>query len=162
MQKYWPELFHFTLKLIPNRSDAEEVLQDASLVLWQKYEEFQKGSNFSGWAKSVISFEVMAFRKKKKKWLLFDDELVEELAATESERNCRILSIHAALDHCTMKLSEKDKNLVRLRYKERQSAKEIARIVERSADAIYKALGRIRLALHGCIQRELAKDARNE
>lgn len=162
MRQYWPELLRFALKLVPNRSDAEEVLQESSLILWQKYDEFQSGSSFLHWGKKVVYFEVLTFRKKKRKWLHFSSELVEELAAEEQDQKHHVLLVHEALEQCTLKLSEKDQNLVRLRYKENQSAKEISQVVKRSVEAIYKAFGRIRFALRDCIQRELARDSRHE
>ena len=162
MRQYWPELLRFTLKLIPHRSDAEEVLQEASLVLWRKYDEFETGSNFLTWAKKVVFFEVLTFRKKKKQWLHFSSELVEELSTESFNPKRQVLVVHDALERCMLKLSEKDQNLVRLRYQEKRNSQEISEMVKRSVEAIYKAFGRIRIALRNCIQQELSGGSQHE
>ena len=157
MKQCWPQLLRLAMKLLPNQGDAEEVLQEASIVIWKKYGSFQQGTNFPHWAKRVVLFEVMAFRKKKQKQRLqFSNELVEELAFEEVSRSKSIQPIHDALEHCTGKLSEKDYNLVELRYEENQSVREVAQTVKRSTAAIYRSLTRIHLALHGCIKEQLA------
>ena len=162
MRQCWPELLRFALSLSPHQSDAEEILQEASLVLWQKYDEFQKGTSFVHWAKKVVYYEVLTFRKKRRSWLQFSSKLVEKFAAEKEAPNQHVLSVHDALERCTLKLSEKDRNLIELRYQESQNAKEISQVVKRSTEGIYKALKRIRIALRDCIQRELARNSRHE
>ena len=145
------------MKLLLNQGDAEEVLQDASLVMWKKYGEFQQGTNFSHWAKRIVVFEVMAFRKKRQSQRLqYSNEMVEELAFEDMNRSPHTLPIHDALERCSQKLSEKDQNLVELRYQKCQSVREVASAVNRSTAAIYRSLTRIHVALHQCIKQELA------
>ena len=44
-----PRLRGFAMSLIPNRADAEDVLQQANLILWRKFGQFQIGTNFFAW-----------------------------------------------------------------------------------------------------------------
>lgn len=157
MKQCWPQLLRLAMKLLPNQGDAEEVLQEASIVMWKKYGDFQQGTNFSHWAKRVVLFEVLAFRKKQRRQKLqFSNELVEELSFEDMNYSKNIQPIHDALEHCTGKLSEKDYHLLQLRYEECQSVREVAQTVKRSTAAVYRALTRIHLALHGCIKQELS------
>ena len=157
LRQCWPQLLRLAMKLLPNMADAEEVLQDASIVMWKKYGDFQQGTNFSHWAKRIVVFEVMAFRKKRQTQRLhYSNELVEELACEDMDRSLHTLSIHDALEQCSQKLSEKDRNLVELRYQKCQSVKEVALAVNRSTAAIYRSLTRIHVALHQCIKQKLA------
>ena len=41
--------------LVPNPSDAEDVLQAAATVMWQKFDEFQPGTRFDHWAYHICS-----------------------------------------------------------------------------------------------------------
>ena len=58
------KLYSFILSLLRNPSDADDVLQETNLVLWQKCNEFEPGTNFGAWAFRVAQFQVMAHRKK--------------------------------------------------------------------------------------------------
>ena len=60
-----------------------------------------------------------------------------------------------ALRQCTEKLSEGSQELVRLRYFENRSYKEIAESVRWTVDALYVAYNRIHKALSECVQRRL-------
>ena len=39
-------LYLYTLTLLPTSLDAEDVFQDANLVLWRKFDQYQAGTNF--------------------------------------------------------------------------------------------------------------------
>ena len=75
-------LYAFILTLVGNPDQASEVLQETNLVLWQKAEQFEIGTNFMAWALKVARFQVMAFRKKQSR-----DRLVFSEAATERVAN---------------------------------------------------------------------------
>ena len=47
------ELFKFSFTLVPNHSDADDILQDTSVILWRKFAEFTPDSNFFRWASQV-------------------------------------------------------------------------------------------------------------
>jgi hypothetical protein len=40
------QLFGFVLVLTGNRSDAEDIVQNASVVLWEKFDAYQPGTSF--------------------------------------------------------------------------------------------------------------------
>src|SRR3954471_24480622 len=68
--------------LVPNWSDAEEVLQQANLVLWQKFDQFRPGSDFFAWAGRVVYLEAKDFRRKQARdKLRFGDDFYDALAA---------------------------------------------------------------------------------
>ena len=48
-----------------NHHDAEEVFQNTSVVLWNKFGEFSAGSNFFAWASRVAYFEVLSLMKQR-------------------------------------------------------------------------------------------------
>jgi len=52
-----PRLRAFAMSLIPNWADAEDVMQQANLVLWSKFEQFELGTDFYAWAgrSSILS-----------------------------------------------------------------------------------------------------------
>ena len=46
-------LFAFVFSMAPNRNDAEELLQETRVVLWEKFDDFAPGTNFLAWAYSI-------------------------------------------------------------------------------------------------------------
>ena len=48
-------IFGFILAFLPNFAKAEDILQETMIVMWRKFNEFQKDTNFAGI--SVFIFE---------------------------------------------------------------------------------------------------------
>ena len=152
------QVFAFILTLLPNRSDAEDVLQETSAVLWRRFDEFQFGTNFAAWACGVAKLQVFAFLRQKKAAVAFNDSFVDLVADDALQRGNELDSRYQAMQHCLEKLSTKDRQLVQQRYGEEQSVVEIAKIVGRSVEGLYKAFHRIRASLMQCVDRTLAKE----
>jgi RNA polymerase sigma-70 factor, ECF subfamily len=145
------------LAQLPNRSDADDVMQETNLVLWRKFSEFQPGTNFRAWACRVAHFEVLAFMQKRRGILSFDEQVAQSIAVTIVERADELDARRDALTVCLQKLRMHDREIIRMRYADNASTKAVAQHVGRSIDAIYKALGRIHRTLMTCIERSLAR-----
>src|ERR1022692_4743944 len=57
----------YVLSLVPRWSDAEEIVQQCSVILWKKFDHFQSGTNFFAWACQIARLEVKDYRKKQKR-----------------------------------------------------------------------------------------------
>ena len=57
-------------------------------------------------------------------------------------------------------LRPQDRELVQRCYEPDVSFKEVAEQIGRPVNAVYKSLGRVRQALHECIQRKLSAESR--
>ncbi len=152
-----PKLFAFIRSLVLSRADADDVLQETALVLWEKFEQFEQGTHFDRWAYRVARLQVMYFRQKKARdRLQFSDALIEQLAEDMSAENDRIEARHDALTHCLAKLPDEDRQLVAQRYSGRTTNRDVASASGRSESAISRALNRIYIALLVCIENTLA------
>ncbi len=150
-------VFLYALGLVHNAQDAEEVLQEANLVLWQKFRQYQPGTDFCRWAYRIAYYEVLKLRERKsREERFFSQEFIEALAA-ESERAMDELDARRdALNECLGKLSSNDRQLVRQRYQLGATTRSVAEALGRSVQGTRKALHRIRARLLSCIQRTLA------
>lgn len=154
-------LLAYLTTLLPGESELDDILQKANLVLWEKRNEFELGTNFKAWALSVTYWQARAWMtdRKRKSWLLFDDELAN--AITERFTTQPDLSPSAstsALRHCLGKLKENDRLLILSHHQHDKSLKECSRIFDRPADSLKVSLCRIRAALRRCVNSELALD----
>jgi RNA polymerase sigma-70 factor (ECF subfamily) len=156
-------LYLHILTFLPNPVDAEEVLQEANVVLWSKADDFQPGTNFIAWARSVAYFEVLAFRKRgTRDRLSFTTELMETLAEESLANEAGQEQRRVALSKCLEKLADRDRSLITNRYVAGGNVQAMADELRRPVSSIYRSLERIRLALLQCIQRTVAGEERSQ
>lgn len=149
-------LFLFILSQIPNPIEAEEVQQEANVVIWSKFSQFRPGTNFLAWVSQIANFEVMKYRSRKKRdRMRFSDEFLEAVSREALERVDELEERRNALIECIQKLRPRDRELIQQRYAPGEKGKHLAEQMGRPANSVYQSLGRIRRTLMECIQRRL-------
>lgn len=156
------DLFGFIYSLVQNFPDAEDVYQETALVLWQKFDDFTIGTNFSAWSMRVAHLRVLKhIDARRKQRLFFGEGLLESIAeAYQREAAGTGDRRAAALAMCIEKLSEKERQLVTRCYSPNRNYAEIAGVEGRTIGAIYQAINRIRRTLFACIERTMALEGR--
>ena len=151
-------LFAYLISLLGNAAHAEEVFQEVCVVLWREYETFQLGTNFVKWVSVIAHNQVHRFRRQERRTgPQLSDAAVDLLAADAVERADLLESRREALRQCLEKLPRNDRQLVRSCYGDaRTTFKTAAEDLGRPVNTVYKALNRIRKALHGCIERTIS------
>ncbi len=144
-------LFAYLFSLLPHRPDAEDVFQRASLILWQKFDQWEPGSDFLAWACGVAFYEARNFiRVASRDRLRFGETLLETLAkertATLKRRDERV----AALQECLQKLDQGERELLQRAYVDEESIRELARRDGRAAQTLYNRLNLVRKRLLQC------------
>jgi RNA polymerase sigma-70 factor (ECF subfamily) len=153
--------YAYVLTLLPNRADAEDVLQEASMVMWSKFDEDNPPNDFVAWGCRIAYHKVLDFYKKQQRSKVqFSQPLVEQLAQTALDRAgaLQLDERNEALAECIGKLSSRDRELLTRRFSGGDPVSTLSRHFGCSADAIYKSLARIRLALFECARRRLAME----
>jgi RNA polymerase sigma-70 factor (ECF subfamily) len=153
-------IYGLILALVPRGADADDILQEACAVMWQKFGEFQEGTNFPAWALRIARFQVMAYysTQRRQKARLSDetlDAVVERMAARAPREDAR----SAALDGCLEGLPDPDRTLLALRYHGGASVEEVARRSGKTVEAAYKALNRAHDRLLQCMRGKLGMEA---
>jgi RNA polymerase sigma-70 factor (ECF subfamily) len=149
----------YVMSLVPNRSDAEDVLQQTQLVLWREFAQFELGTNFAAWACRVAFNQVLAWRKRRQRDRLVFSEAFLEAVAEEAAAGSEWLEDRSQrLAGCLNKLPPHHRELIRLRYTEGTAVETIATEVNRSVDAVYRMLSRIRQSLYDCVSRSLGQE----
>ncbi|MBY0523024.1 MAG: sigma-70 family RNA polymerase sigma factor [Gemmataceae bacterium] len=152
-------VFLYVMSLVPNANDAEEVIQETNLVLWREFGKFQPGTNFAAWACKVAFHQVLAWRKRRQRDRLEFSPAFLEAVAGEAESAADALDERSqALAGCIDKLPPAQRDLLRLRYSESLSIDAVAGKVDRSVEAVYRALSRIRHTLHECVSTTLTRE----
>lgn len=145
--------------ICPNQTAREDILQETNRVLLQKREDFRLGTNFGAWARRIAQMQFMSFLKqrKTKAWLSFDSELIQFLATSaDGEQEDLAFRRKELLSVCMQELEENDRTLIKLKYEQQLSLREISKLTGRSEGGLKQTFMRIRRSLGVCVERKLA------
>lgn len=154
----------FVASQLPSWEGVDEVMQEASIVMWRKFDQYDTSGDDSGflsWAFMIARYEVLKYRRK---WatdrLVFDEEILAMLAdEAELVNQNQDERIHA-LRECINKLHPLHQKLVKASYQDGVKIKQVAADLGKTETALYQALSKIRRSLHQCIENTLAADAK--
>ena len=150
-------LYAYIFSLLPNRDDAEDIFQRVSIILWEKFDQFDAEGSFFSWACGVAFYEIKNFlRVTSRKRLQFRDDLMKQLADERAELLKRQDVRLPALQECLQRLAKKDRVLIRQAYNSSESIKDIALESGRAVQSVYNRLNLLRGQLAECIQRKIA------
>jgi len=151
-------VFAYILALIPSRSDADDIFQETSLVLWREYARFDVEREFLPWAIGIAKKQVLKhWRQRKSDRHIYNDALIEQLSDEAIEVVLAREPRMAALRDCLQGLTTRQQELVEQFYGKRLEAAAIAHRWERSVFTVYKALKVLRKHLLQCIDNKLAE-----
>ena len=157
MTRHQRQIFSYIYTLVPDRHDAEDLLQETSLVICEKFDDFEEGTDFMAWACQIAYWRVRYARQKfARSKVVFNQDVVDALAQTAAEMHGEIDERHEALGHCLKQLQARDRELVLTRYEPGCGVEEAARRSGRSLEAAYRALNRLRKLLFDCVSHQLA------
>ena len=148
----------FARSLLPDWDAVDDVLQDASVIMWQKLSQLDDEEGFLPWGKVIVRFHCYRYlEQKKRKGAVFSNELVAILAdeaeqISEAEPSKR----RPALESCLGTLSSPERELVLAPYLHHGRITELAERGGTSANELYKKLGRLRDRLRNCVKERLA------
>ena len=135
---------------------ADEVLQETSLVLFRRFDEYDEQRPFVAWALGVARFQVLSLnRDAARSRVAFDTELLVRFTETWGELAPGASDRSLSLQDCIQRLAARARQMVRLRYYDELTAEEIARQIGGTGAAVRVALQRIRQQLRECVERQL-------
>lgn len=154
-------IYSYIHVLAPRHADAEDIFQETSRTLWEKFGEYRGGADegFRAWALRIARFEVLRFRQRRgRRQKLFHESLqaaLDEAALAAAESVDPRLEL---LVDCYHKLGDEDRRLIDARYQIGASVEKIADDMQRSVHAVYRSLRRIHQALFECVQQSRLPD----
>lgn len=154
------DLFGYLCALTGNVEAARDVLQDTNLTLCREAERFDPLRPFLPWARTVAYYQVLSWRRRQaRERLVFDDRLLEEVAAV---LNGEPFAPHAqldALEGCLKKLPGRMRELFEARYARGATVNALAAASGRAPNAVSASLYRIRQLLSACVEETLGGGA---
>jgi RNA polymerase sigma-70 factor, ECF subfamily len=148
-------IYSYIHVMAPTHADAEDLFQETSRTLWEKFGEYRGGPDegFRAWALRIAQIEVLRHRQREgRRRRLFAGPLFEALDQATLAAVEAIGPRLDTLDDCYRKLPEGDRHLIDARYQAGASVEGIAAQEGRSVHSIYRALRRIHELLFDCVQ----------
>lgn len=149
-EKYWKRLFQYAYKLLQDQQQAEDVVQEVLIQLWENAPH-REINHLSGYLFRSVKYQV-ALIIKNDKWKVNWESL--DLSDIEESLETEVLvkeELYQKLDDSIEKLPKKCKEVFQLHKKEGFSAKEIANSLNLSTrtveNQIHKAMKVLRSEL---------------
>jgi len=165
LETHRPRLCAFLLSLTGSGAAADDLVQETSLVLWRKREEFDPSGDFRAWAFRVAFLQAQNHRRRIARRLnreLPGDELFERIADAATEGHGRSEQEERrrdALVHCLKKLREPHRDLLLRRYQDGTSLEQLSHEANLNRNAMAQKLFRIKTTMARCVRKQLGETA---
>ena len=158
--RHEPAIRSFVLTLLPDLAATEDVVQQASMTMWRRFDQYQPGTSFRNWAFQVAKFTAMNHMTKlRRDRHVFSERLLDMLAEQATKRSDHLDDQRRALAFCIERLGDDDRQTLAGCYQESTTIKSFAETIGQTPNAIYKRLNRIRAALLRCIEHRLGMES---
>lgn len=153
-----PVLYGICLKYMRNKTEADDVFQDAFIILFQKIYQYKFEGSFEGWAKRIFVNEALEVLRKKQRRLHVAIENSNLSNSIEDETNVpRIVVSHDKLLKHIQQLPDNYRMIFNLYVFEGYSHKAIANKLKMAAGTSKSLLSRAKSLLRTKITEELNK-----
>ena len=150
------QLRGYILASVGDHTEADDILQKTNLTLCRKAEEFRAGAPFLPWAIAVARFEILTcVQDRRRDRIVLNADVVTLMTETAAEKVASAGPRQVALQQCLEKMEARQRTLLDLKYVNDESIAEIARLTDRTTNAVKSLLVRIRRMLSDCIERSL-------
>ncbi len=162
VEMYKDKVFQISYRMLGNRHEAEDIAQEAFIRAYVNIQSYKKEFKFSTWLYRITTNLCIDRIRKKKP----DYYLDAEVAGTEGltmysqipsklrlpEEDVESLELHDTIQNEIMKLPEKYRSVIVLKYIEELSLKEISEILDMPLGTVKTRIHRGREALRKRLQ----------
>jgi len=160
--RHQQELYAYILTLVPHVNDADDLFQDGMTVMWQKFDQFEPGTNFAAWGVQIMRYQILEYRRNlaRSKRVLIEDSLFEALMDSMPTIQDEMAARIEALRKCQARLDDRARRILKMRYERNTPVEEIGSYLKVSRRHVYHILGQINSVLLRCMRRTLAEGSR--
>ncbi len=137
---------------------AEDIFQDVCVKAVGKGGEFESPQHVINWARVAgRNRAINALRARDGKVVGLSEEMLAALEPVWPEGEAAQGSVRIeALRQCLSRLTDNNREIVRLRYFEARPCQQVADALGRKIETVYQALARIHRSLAECVRQRLA------
>src|SRR5215203_1109588 len=135
------EIFRYVAALVPHVADAEDIVQQTALALWEKFDSYDPNQPFTPWACRFALNKTKQWIERRQRWqALLEAGLAEELAQRREELRPELEIKLKRLEGCLNKLPDDQRSIVEGYYYQRDGVEKLAEESGRTVAATYKTL----------------------
>ncbi|MCH1509150.1 MAG: sigma-70 family RNA polymerase sigma factor [Akkermansiaceae bacterium] len=155
----------YAYSLLKDRTEAEDPVQEAFIVVMEKFADFEEGTSMMAWTRAIVRLKVLqSLDKKNRRAKLVDKLLVDTVDAAFEEVETRKYAEdtrerYRGLEACLSKLGERPRRILECIYTERMSYDAAALKIGMGREAVKKSLQRTKAKLRECLQRNRTEEA---
>ena len=152
------ELVAYARAMLGSYSAAEDVVQEAMLVVMRKCDQFQEGTSMLAWCRAIVRLEVLRMRQQRQRDRTLTDRLLDDAidAAFDEFQAARhgdeAEPWREALEHCLQGLPPRGGSVLKARFVDELSYQHISQRVGMTLEAVRKALFRLKKQLRSCVE----------
>ncbi|WP_145265296.1 sigma-70 family RNA polymerase sigma factor [Calycomorphotria hydatis] len=149
------ELRSYIGTLVIHVADADDVFQELCLTLWDRFDEFEPGTNFLAWARTVAFNSARTYwkRQSRRGKAALSPQLLQVFSRAHKGHSEFLELRRELVRNCLREMSESDKRFVTEVYEGNQSISKLAKQQRKTVDSLYKRLSRLREKLRQCVER---------
>jgi RNA polymerase sigma factor (sigma-70 family) len=138
IRKYQEKLYWHIRRMVVDHDDANDVLQNMLIKVWNGLEQFREDSQLYTWLYRIATNESLSFLEQQKKRSTISMTDVEEGLSNKvrSETNFDANQLEWRLQLAIQQLPEKQRLVFNLRYFDEMPYQEMSRILETSEGAL--------------------------
>lgn len=150
----------YVLAMVPNWNDADDIMQEVRIRLWEQFEAYDSTKDYGNWARTIARYQVLTFREKcsRDKMLFvpeFFDAISEESAVASGEFEIR----RGAIATCVQKLTSVKRKLLMRYYSGTKTMRELADEQGKSFNSVRHSIPRIRRQVANCVEAVMRKES---
>ncbi len=155
--QYQPAVRSYLLSMLPDFSLADDVMQEVFLVVTRKAGDFQVGTSFPAWVKTIARFKALeAIRTRRRQEESLSEEVIEALGTDLRPFHTNIDERLEWLAACLAELAPQARRSIELRYRNDHLPPEIAQRMGCTVPSVNVTLSRARAFLRDCVLRKMA------
>ncbi len=151
-------LIAYARSLLGNYSAADDVVQEAMLVVVHKFDQFEEGTSIMAWCRAIVRLEVLRLRQRNQRdrsltERLLDDAIDAAFEEFQTERRRDDSdSFREALEHCFEQVPERGQGVLKARFVDELSYEKIGQRLGMTIEAVRKALFRLKKQVRVCVE----------
>lgn len=155
------ELVAYARSLLGNYAAADDVLQEALLVVVKKYDQFQEGTSMLAWCRSIVRIEVLRAKQRQQRQRTLAERLLDDAidAAFDefqaARRHDEAETWREALRRCLERVPEHGQGVLRARFADELSYQQIGEQLGMTIEGVRKALFRHKKQVRSCVETSL-------
>lgn len=144
VEVYQQQIFMYCWRLLNQRQDAEDAVQEIMVKAYQKLETYEPKTSFSSWLYKIAYHHCLNMLRRKRFFHRIAPLLRAEKEKAESaEQEAQKYFMSEPMERALRRLSPEERNLLILRIFEEKSFAEIGLILDKTKDTVKKRYSRL-------------------